>query len=134
MLVNCREALVAELQQLKTFFNSLTLRLYKNDKVPLDTDDAGDYTEADFTGYDPIPLDSWGNAYLNAGNIAEINEIVRTFEQTGTAVTCLVYGYYVTDVDGDLVWAERNPAGSVNMNATGLTYSVLPRQTLKNQT
>lgn len=133
MLVVCRPALVALLQLHKATFNTYTLRLFKNDKVPADTDTVADYTEANFTGYAAIATNAWGNAFLNAGNIAEIDETNRTFTQTGVIVTNLVYGYYVTDGAGNLIFAERNPAGPFNMNANGLVYVVLPRYTYRNQ-
>ncbi len=123
---------MAQLQLWKATFNTYTARLYKNDRVPTDTDTVANYTEADFTGYASIATNNWGNAFLNGDNIAEIDEVNKTFTQTGVIVTCLVYGYYITDGGGNLCWAERNPNGAFNMNQTGLVYIVLPKYTLRN--
>ncbi len=37
-----------------------------------------------------------------------------------------IYGYYITDLTGALLWAELAPA-PITINASGQTYSVLPR-------
>lgn len=132
-LVVVRPALVEFLEQRRTYLNTLTLRLFANNITPADTDVVGDYTEATFTGYAAIATVSWGAAYLNANNIAQIDEIVRTFTQTGTTVVNNIYGYYLTAPGGALVFAERNPAGPIAMAATGATYSVQCRMTERNQ-
>lgn len=106
------------------------LRLFQNNYTPLDTDTAANFTQATFTGYAAITLNTWGTPFTNGSNKAEVDEIIRTFTQTGVGVTNTVYGYYVTDGSGNLLWAERNPAGGVAMNAIGNTYTVLPKMTL----
>jgi hypothetical protein len=121
------------LQQLfKATLNTYVLRLYQNNHTPAITDTAANYTEATFTGYAAINLVSWGNAFLNGSSISEMDEIARTFTQTGVGVTNNIYGYYVTDGAGVLIWAELNPNGVFNMNNTGLTYTVQPILTLAN--
>jgi len=131
-LVICNGGKTKLLQQLLTYLNGLTLRLFQNNINLAITDTAGTYTEATFTGYSAIALGAWGTAFLNASSLAETDEVVRTFSQTGTAVTNTIYGYYITDSGGNLIYAEKNPNGSFAMNTAGLTYSVQPILTLAN--
>lgn len=127
-----RDALVDLLEDSKTDRNTWNLHLYINNHTPTDGDDVTDYTEATFGGYASIPLASWGAAFLNAANIAESDEILRTFTCTGAPLTNTVYGYYVTDSGGNLVGAELNPAGGTPITAAGQVYPVWPRVTLEN--
>lgn len=131
-LVVCDGGLVAFTQQWKTWLNTLTLRLFQNNHVPAQGDTAASYTQANFTGYAAIPLTAWGNAFLNAASDGEIDETNRMFTQTGAAVTCNVFGYYITDGFGNLIYAERSALAPFNMNAAGLVYAVLPRITTEN--
>lgn len=125
-----RPASLLALDALKTaWLMGASLRLFKNNITPGDADVAATYTEANFTGYAPITLNSWGAAFLNAGNKAESDEINRVFTQTGVGVVSDVYGYYVLTAGGLLMFAERNPGGLVVMDTAGKTYSVLPRFT-----
>ena len=128
----CQGGLVALTQQWKAFLNTCVLRLYKNNHTPAPTDTAASYTQADFTGYAAINLVAWGDAYLNAGFVGQIDEINRTFTQTAVTTTCLVYGYYITDGFGNLIYAESNPMGAFNMNAAGLVYIVQARMIFDN--
>lgn len=135
-LVVLRQGQLYFLEYLRTnLFNggNVNLRLFKNNHTPSETDDDSDYTEADFDGYSAMSLTSWTPAYLNGSNEAEIDEINRTFTQTGTGTTNDIYGYYVTNTSGDVVYAERDPAGPVAMNATGKTLTIYSRFTLREQ-
>ena len=115
-------------------FNNATLRLFQNNITPADGDTLATYSVATFTGYANITLNAWGAVFTNGAGKAETDETVRTFTQTGTAVTNTIYGYFVVAADGTtLLYAERNPAGGVAMDTTGKTYSVLPRFTFASE-
>lgn len=129
-LVVCFDGSVKVLQQLKTYLRTLKIRLFKNDWNPGPADDVADYTEANFDGYAAKDVDQFGDAFLNGDNKAESDDIVRTWTCTGNVTPNTIYGYYITNPAGDLIWAERNPAGGFVVNANGITYSVLPRITL----
>lgn len=107
--------------------NTFLLRLFKNDYTPLITSVVGDFVEADFAGYAEVALTAWGAIFTNANNQAETDEEVNVFTKEAGGSANTIYGYYVTDSSGVLMWAERNPAGGQVMSATGDTYSVLPR-------
>lgn len=110
----------------------LTCRLFKNNYTPLQSSVVGDFTEADFTGYSAQALTGWGAAYINGGGDAETDNGAVLFHQTGTGTTNNVYGYFVTDGSGSLVYAERNAAAPVAMDTTGKVYVVSPKLTLGN--
>lgn len=86
----------------------LTLRLYVNDKTPVDTDVTSDYVEASGGGYAPKTLinGSWTINTANDPSDAVYPQQTFTFSGplTGNAK---IYGYFVTNADGVLIWAER---------------------------
>jgi hypothetical protein len=108
------------------------LRLYQNNHVPVHSDTAASYTEANFPGYASIPLTSWGSVYLSADFHAWIDEVLRTFTSTGSSPANTIYGYYVTKGSGDLLFAEI-AAVAVTINAAGQVYQVLPRFSLTSE-
>lgn len=121
-------------QLISNLFNvELTLCLFQNDHTPTEGDDNSDYVEADFDGYLAVGVDSWTPPYLNGANKAETDEINRTFTQTGTGVTNDIYGYYVKNSAGDIIWAERDPSAPVAMDAIGKTYTVFLRFTVNSE-
>lgn len=134
MLVNRRDTLKEYLDLSKTYRNSLTLRLFTNDHTPADNDVAEDYTEATFTGYAPVNPLNWSDAVINDGGYAESVEQVRGWIVTAPSAGQQVYGYYLTDGDGFLVWAERAAGAPTAMSAVGAAYVVYPRVTFKNET
>lgn len=106
------------------------LRLFVNDHVPADADDETDYTEASFPGYAPVTLTSWGLVTTAAGTAQIAHPAASWTRSAGGGAGDQVYGYYVTDAAGDLLWSERDPAAPVPMNVAGYSYSVLARLTL----
>lgn len=100
---------------LKAYFNNafptskdLTIKLFKNDVTPADTNVAGTYTEASGGGYASKTLTngSWTVTPSNDPSVATYAQQTWTFTGalTGGAT---VYGYYVVNADGVLIWAER---------------------------
>jgi hypothetical protein len=110
-----------------------SLHLFQNNYTPVDTTVVGDLTEATFDGYAANALAGWSAAALDVNNKAATEAPLSTFTKTAGATTNTIYGVYCLDVDGDLAYAERNPAGGVLINTTGQTYSNLPRVTLKTE-
>ena len=101
---------------LKAYFNNswagggkdLTMKLYTNNYIPLDTSVAGDFTEAAGGGYAAVTLSnaSWTVATGNDPSDAVYAQQTWTF--TGAlSGTATVYGYFVVDADGVLVFAEK---------------------------
>lgn len=107
------------------------LHLYSNNHAPANADVVGDYTECTFPGYAAINLTGWPSASLDASNRASVELALQTFTG-GTIITPEdIYGIYVTDAVGNLLYAELNPAGVVSMASNGQSFSYLPRFTFK---
>lgn len=86
----------------------LTLKLYCNDKTPVDTDAATDYTEAAGGGYTAKTLTNGSWVLSTVIGIVQAAYAQQVFTFTGELTTNLtVYGYYIVDDDGVLQWAER---------------------------
>lgn len=131
MLEVARPQVVEFAQRWKAPLNTYTLGLFKNNWIPSPDDDMGDYSLCDFTGYAPIALTLWGDAYLDSDLFATIEETNRTFNCTGVTVTNNVYGYVVY-IGGTLLWAERSASAPFAMDAAGKTYTVKPKLVLRN--
>ncbi len=95
-----------------------TLRLFKNDHVPAVTDTNANYTEANFSGYATFALGNWAAGFVNSDGKGEIDATPHTFAHNGGAVANTVYGVYVTNNAGDVVYAERFDAPRVLSAAT----------------
>lgn len=92
-------------KQLQELLNrALTLRLYSNNRVPAAGDTASSYTEVSGGGYTAFPLvyATWAIASGIANYPSHDFNFTSATSAPGT-----VYGYYITDVDGALRWAER---------------------------
>lgn len=109
-----------------------TLRLYRNNYTPLETSVAGDFTEANFSGYVAQALPNFPAANY-VGPQAETVLPAQNFIHSGGGVDNDIYGYYVTDAGGDLLFAERNPLGPFSI-VPGTSYVVVPYHSIKNQT
>ena len=104
---------------LKAYFNNafptvknLTMKLFVNDYTPVDTSVAGSFTEAAGGGYAAKTLTngSWTVTPANDPSDAVYAEQVWTFTGalTGNAT---IYGYFIVNADGTLIYAERLSAG-----------------------
>ena len=86
-----------ELIALKALVNNaaqstnLTLKLYKSDTTPGNTDTAATYTEADFTGYSAATLT--GSSWVVTGN--PVTYAKQTFTSSAGSQNQNVYGYYI---------------------------------------
>lgn len=102
------------------------LGLFNSNITPSRTDVATTYTahEATFGGYSRATLNSWG-AITVVLHVAAMQEIVRTFTRTGGA-TETIYGYFVLDNLGALMWAEAFPGGGIVMSGVGQMIAILP--------
>jgi hypothetical protein len=124
----------AEVIALKALLNhtagqNQVLRLYTNDKTPAESDVAGDYTEATFSGYATKALtgSSWN---FTEGNPSVADYAQQTFTSNAGSQNQNVYGYYITQsVSGALIWAERFTDGPYNVNNNGDEVRVTPRMT-----
>lgn len=90
------------------------LHLYSNDPTISDLTVLTDFTEVTGSGYSQISL-LGSNWTVNPTNTtASYPE--QTFIFSGAVV---VYGYYVTNTDGDLLWCERFTNAPFSIPASG---------------
>jgi hypothetical protein len=109
-----------------------TLKLFQNDTVPAYTDTVADYVEADFSGYIAGTAITWGVPIINGSNQGELNGTQINFTHNGGSTANTIYGIFVVDGSGDLLYAERFPA-PIAMGSGGDTIPYVPRFTLINQ-
>lgn len=109
---------------LKTFFNNsrpaggnnLTLKLFVNDVTPAQTGIS--YTEAAGGGYAAKTLTNGSWTVTPANDPSDAIYAQQVFTFTGALTTNpTIYGYYVEDADGTILWAERLTASFTPANS-----------------
>ena len=113
---------VSEVTLLNNMLNVATptntiLHLYSNNLTPSSTTVVGDVTEVTSGGYAAITLtsSSWSVA-TSGGGVTTASYAEQTFNITTSAT---VYGYYITNVAGDLLWLERFTAAPFQLPGSG---------------
>ena len=100
--------------------------LFQNNYIPLITDTEANYVEATFSGY---PMGgyalAWGAPFVNGAGKGEIDATPQAFTNTTGAVGNTIYGAYVVDAFGKLVYADRFGAPVV-MASAGNTFTYTP--------
>lgn len=93
------------------------LHLYSNNLTPSSTTVVGDVTEVASGGYAAVTLtsSSWTVA-TSVGGITTATYSEQTFNITTSST---VYGYYITNVAGDLLWLERFTAAPFQLPGSG---------------
>jgi hypothetical protein len=93
------------------------LHLYSNNLTPSSTTVIGDVTEVASGGYASVTLtsSSWTVA-TSVGGITTATYSEQTFNITTSST---VYGYYITNVAGDLLWLERFTAAPFQLPGSG---------------
>lgn len=119
---------------LEAFFNNswptagkdLTLKLFCNDVTPTDTDTAVTYTEAAGGGYTAKTLTNGSWTVTPANDPSDATYVQQSFVFTGALTTNPnIYGYFVVNADGILVWAEALSAAFTPAN-NGDTLNITP--------
>lgn len=104
----------------------LTIRLYVN-SVDLNSEgfEASSFTEASATGYVPAPLlgANWIVATTSGISTATYATSVTFNFATGQDL----YGYFVTNGGGQVMWAEEFPAAPFSLPAGGGQVMVQPQ-------
>lgn len=107
----------------KTAPTNLTVKLYINNITPSDTDTAGTYTEATFTGYSAVALTAgtWGAA--SGGIITYGAQIAFT---CSGASSNSVYGYFIVNAGGTLLWSEKDASAPFTIANSGDAVKLTP--------
>jgi hypothetical protein len=100
------------------------LHLYKNNHIPSESTVIGSLMENTETGYAPVTLiaSSWTTTSLSGVSTAVYSAQTFVF---GTAAT--IYGYYVTNLSGSLLWVEQFSSGSFVLPAGGGSISIVAK-------
>lgn len=103
------------------------LRLFNNNLNPTKNTVIGNVTQASEAGYSAITLlgSSWSVASLSGINSASYSEQSFTFTTEAT-----IFGYYVTTIDGSLLWLERFSTAPYILPAGGGEIAITPRVNL----
>jgi hypothetical protein len=117
------ENLILEMIVNKTAATNLTVKLYQNNITPSDTDVAATYTVANFTGYADAALTAatWGAA--SGGTITYGAQL--TFTCTGASSNS-IYGYYIINAAGTLLYSERDAAAPFTITNSGDAVKLTP--------
>lgn len=108
----------------KTAPENLVLKLFSSNTTPADSDTAGTYTEATFTGYSAITLTGATWSAASGGSIAYSAQ--QTFTASGTP-SGNVYGYYIIQTtSGVLIWSERDANAPFVIANAGDTVKITP--------
>ena len=108
---------------------NLTLKLFCNNVTPADTDTASTYTEVTNgdAGYSAITLTSGSWTVTVADDPSDAVYAQQTFTFTGALTSnATVYGYFVVDADGVLIWAEAFSSSFTPAN-NGDTIKITPK-------
>jgi hypothetical protein len=124
---NAGENILAGYLVNKTSLENLVLKLFKSNTTPAETDTAGTYTEADFTGYSSITLT--GASWTITADTASYAQ--QTFTSSAGSQNQDVYGYFlVRATGGELMFAERFSDGPYNVNNIGDNIKITPNLTV----
>lgn len=113
---------------------NLTLKLYATNVTPTQASVAGDFTEATGGGYAALTLTNGSWTVTPANDPSDAVYAEQDFVFTGTLTTNSdIYGYYVVDADGVLIWAESLDSTYTPTN-NGDTLSITPKFQLSSGT
>jgi len=102
----------------------LSLRLAKTAFAPTASLTLAGITEADYVGYEPLPLTLGTVQPGTPGGRAEADFANVTFTCGGSATPNSIYGYFVTDGSGNLLWCELFGGAPRPMDGAGRTVSL----------
>jgi hypothetical protein len=123
------------LDSLRSVFNGagLVVRLFKNNYTPVAGSVIASFTSADFSGYTPGALGTLAAAATVGGKASSTAGTANTWTKSG-ATGNDIYGYYVTNAAGTvLYWAERGAGAPYSLNTNGEGLSVTPVITLASE-
>jgi len=110
----------------KTAPTNLVLHLYVNSVSLIgETFTASSFTEASATGYESETLTgaNWTVSTVGGVSTAVYDSTITFSFEVGQSV----YGYYVTNTSGQIMWAEEFPGAPFNLPVSGGDISVRPQ-------
>ena len=108
---------------------NLTLHLFKSNTTPGDSTVAGDFTEADFTGYSSVTLIG-ANWVITANAPTTATYAEQTFTSTADQTLQQIYGFYLLR-GASYVFGERFTNGPYSILNTDDYVAVTPALSYK---
>lgn len=109
------------------FGTTLRFKLYQNNYTPDANSIISSFTEATFDGYTFLNETVWNASALDGSNRGVSQGGTLTWTKSAGATGNNIYGYFVTDASGNLLWAERGPAAPYPMTTVGQTFQLGPQ-------
>ncbi len=110
---------------------NISLRLFKTNVTPADSDTAGSYTVADFTGYSNFTLTSTQSGSTWPVPTVSSNKGTATYQTTATWTATTdqtIYGWYmVFATSGTIAASQSFGAGKPLVGANSDQLSIIPR-------
>jgi hypothetical protein len=111
----------------------LRIGLFQNDFTPFPAATISNIEPCDYSGYVGLrTLTSWLSPTL-IGPRATVEHAEILWPHDGGLVWNFVFGYYVIDLAGKLVRAERGPDPPETITAPPDVYRVVPRYTFRSE-
>lgn len=107
--------------------------LFQNDWEPKPWHTITAVVPCNFSGYVGLQALSGATPAVVEGIQAVTRFTPRTWSHNGGAVQGYIFGYYVVDGAGRLLWAERDPDGPTPMIRLGAAYPVTPTLTQQSE-
>lgn len=107
--------------------------LFTNNHTPAEGDNIGAYTEPTAGWYARQALANWPTSTYVLPNAYSTNTPVVWTDTGGAGSNATVYGYFVVNAAGILMWAELDPAGPFTLSAAGYSYTVTPYFQMENE-
>lgn len=121
VFVRSGQLAVAELVRAHAVWSA---RLFRNDRTPSIGDTAASYTQADFSGYSGQQALAYGEPGFQ-NDRALMTALPLSWVHDGGPDDNLIFGVYVVDGDGELIYAERDPRGPQWITAANPVYSYI---------
>lgn len=125
MIVLQNDAKPVLLGQKLPYMRKLTLRLFQNFKAFDGDSTTDDFVEATFAGYLAQDLRDLGRPYKNRNNQGESDTCPHTWRVNAPGPPNDIYGYYVTDANGWLIFFDVRGATPTRMSDVGATYTLV---------
>lgn len=109
------------------------LRLYKNNYTPVDSSTFLNFVECNFQDYAAIDLDSWSAATQDGAGNSYAEHAMETFVKGTGGTTNQAFGYYVTNSDPQVLWAERFDPGPIDFLVAGDSLDITARLRLRGE-